>query len=219
MSLTSRDTGGEQQEPVTQAVHHAVCCGIWDCGTQVNPRFQTAQLKVVFMWEVPGETHTWKNRDTGEETTRPKVITRRFTNSLSTKAHLRAMLESWRGKPFTEQELNGFHLGKVAGANCLIQVIHEPTRQGGIFPKVANVMKLVPGTPVLEPVRETIVFDIDEATEIPEFTPSWIKNMILASPEWAQKTGAAEADQQMGTPPPGYDAPPPIDAYDDDIPF
>ena len=60
------------------------------------------------------------------------------------KAALRKDLESWRGKPFTAQELEGFDLEALLSVGCFINVMHQ-TREGQTYANVAAVMRLPKG--------------------------------------------------------------------------
>jgi hypothetical protein len=60
---------------------------------------------------------------------------------LHEKASLRRDLESWRGRAFTDKELEGFDLENLLLKGCLINVIHEQ-RGGATFANVAGVMRL-----------------------------------------------------------------------------
>ena len=68
------------------------------------------------------------------------VVRQRFTNSLHEKAKLRGVLETWRGRKFTKDELAGFDLERLLGASCQIQVIHN-TNEEQTF---ANVNAVIP---------------------------------------------------------------------------
>jgi hypothetical protein len=69
------------------------------------------------------------------------IVRQRFTNSLHEKAKLRGVLETWRGRKFTKDELTGFDLEKLLGASCQIQVIHNVSDEGQTF---ANVNAVIP---------------------------------------------------------------------------
>lgn len=55
------------------------------------------------------------------------IVSRRFTASLNEKAALRAFLEGWRGKTFTDEELAGFDLDKIVGTNAILSLVHNST--------------------------------------------------------------------------------------------
>jgi hypothetical protein len=88
----------------------------------------------VIVWQID------ENLDDGK----PFLVRRRYTCSLHEKATLRRDLESWRGRGFTDQELQSFDLEILLSASCLLNIIHE-ARNGSIFANVAGVMRLPKG--------------------------------------------------------------------------
>ena len=54
----------------------------------------------------------------------PRTISPRYTASLNVKSVLRRDLSAWRGRDFTQAELEEFNLRNIVGAPCLLQVIH-----------------------------------------------------------------------------------------------
>jgi len=96
------------------------------------------------------------------------------------------MLESWRNKPFTPEELRGFDLRKIVGACCQLQIFLETREDGTDVHRIKNVLPWPKGTPKLEPAHELITYDIDEDT-IPEKTPDWIKTFISNSREHKER--------------------------------
>jgi hypothetical protein len=68
---------------------------------------------------------------------KPYMVSKKYTLSLHEKASLRQMLEVWRGKKFTEDELDGFDLETLIGVQCQIQVAHGQGDEGPYaFPQV-----------------------------------------------------------------------------------
>ena len=111
MGLMANDKGGGMDfDPIPAGVHHAEGWAVIDLGTQHNPKFNQDQHKVCIGWELPSERI--QIEDNGAEIDKPKVISRIFTLSLSEKSHLRPFLESWRGRPFSPQELLGFDISQ-----------------------------------------------------------------------------------------------------------
>ena len=72
----------------------------------------------------------------------PRAISREYTLSLHKKANLRADLESWRGKGFTDRELEGFDLENILGKNCMLNIIHKQTEKA-IYANIVSVMPLM----------------------------------------------------------------------------
>jgi len=173
---------GNGGNPVSAGVHIALCTRIVDIGTQFSERFGNSQRKIMFTWEVPDDTVLIE----GEE--KPKFISKEYTLSLNEKAKLRADLESWRGKKFTDSELNGFDLVNVLGKACQIQVLHNDKG----YANISSIMSLPKGMQAPAPVGENIYFDLsaDSCLSIMEKLPEWVRDKIKSSPEYLNLTGA-----------------------------
>ena len=118
---------GTDYKPVPAGTYAACCIRVIDLGTQVSAYNGKAQRKVLFTWEIPEvEVET-------DDGPMPALISNRYTASLHEKATLRAVLQSWRGKPFTKEELDGYDLKKIVGATSLLGVIHKENFGSGIF--------------------------------------------------------------------------------------
>jgi hypothetical protein len=149
-----------------------------------------AARKVQIGWEIPGEL---VQTDDGPK---PRVIGKEYTLSLGKKATLRAALQSWRGRPFTEEELKGFELSKLLGANCLINVIHKTSDDGSkTYARIEGLMPLPKGMPVLKPLAPTLTFDLPKTGPIVllEAIPEWIKEKIMKSEEWVAQVSGGKA--------------------------
>lgn len=91
------------------------------------------------------------------------IINKKYTLSLHEKAILRQHLESWRGKKFTPEELEGFDLEKLIGVNSQIQIVHNVADEGRVW---ANIQAIVPqgkGTEKLIPLDYVRVQDREES--------------------------------------------------------
>lgn len=211
MGLTAKKPEGGNFEPVSQGLHQAVCYSLYDLGTQFQEKFGKLVHKVLIGWEIPEERIEIEKN--GEKKNLPRAISKEYTLSLHEKADLRKALESWRGKAFTEQELEGFELTKLLGANCMVQVIHKP--RAGKTPRadVSNVVQLPKGMAKKTLENPTQYFSFEEhQTNIPEMAPDWIKDKIKSSEEWAHLTNGE-------TPTEDYSVTNGDPAPEDDIPF
>lgn len=182
MPIAKANADSKPLDPVPAGVHQSVCYSIIDLGTQPsnNPQFSPTH-KVQVGWEIPGEIIQT------EEGPKPRVISKEYTLSLGKKANLRAALESWRGRPFTEEELLGFDLSKLIGVNCLLNVIHVKSPDGTkTYNRVQGIMPLPKGMPVLKPILPVIKFDLPASGPImlPVDMPDWLKTKITQSAEW-----------------------------------
>lgn len=195
---------GTDYKPVPAGSYTAVCIRVIDLGTQISTYNQKAQRKVLFTWEIPEiEIET----DNGPM---PATISSRYTASLHEKAALRKVLESWRGRPFTADELTGFDLKNILGASCLMGVIHNENG-GTTYANVSSVMALPKGMPKLTPQHTLINFSLDEFNEalFDSLSPR-VKETIAQAPEYKLATG-----QEVETGDQHYSAP----DLDDEIPF
>lgn len=204
MAIIAKEDEGTSFPPTPQGVHHAVCYAVYDVGTQFNKTFGKWQRKVVVMWELPNERID-KEDSQGNVMSFPRGQIERYTLSLHEKAHLRQHLECWRGKAFTAEELQGFDITKLLGVNCQLQIIHKVVGDK-TYANVSTILPLSEGMEKLEAENPVKSYSIDE-TSTPTDTPEWIEKMIVESKE--KNEPEESADDNL----------PPIDAYDDDIPF
>ena len=105
--------------------------------------------KVYFRFELPNERIEYTKDGVLKEG--PQTIGTFHTASMNKKALMRAMLENWRGRKFTDDEAADFDIRNVLGRACLINVV-EDTKDGKTYSNIANVMPLPKGTPA--PVAE-----------------------------------------------------------------
>lgn len=174
--------------PVEAGVQHAVCIGVIDLGTQPqsNPLFH-AHRKVLITWELPNQKMMVKGKDGQSEVEMPRVISSDYTLSLGTKANLRKMLDVWRGRTFTPDELSAFDLSKLIGANGLISIVHVKSKDGTkTYANVSSVSPLMKGMPKLTPENQILVWDLpkDGPITFPALMPEWIQNRIKNSDEY-----------------------------------
>jgi hypothetical protein len=120
-------------EPAPEGLHSAVCCDVVDKGL-VKDRFGES-YKVQIRWEL----------EELDSRSKPFMAVNTYTLSLHEKSRLRPMLEAWRGKKFSEDELDGFDLEKLIGANCQVQIIHNPKQDGSIGAFVQAVVPVARG--------------------------------------------------------------------------
>jgi len=182
MSFTVRDTGGTDWEPIPSGVYHAVSCGVVDLGTQFNEMYGNEQHQAWLSWELPEER--LQIEIDGEMEDKPAKISRFYTVSLGTKAWLRQHLESWRGREFTQAELDGFDISKLLGANCLLNVIHKKNKKGETKAQISSIMPLSKNMQKRGIEGEKLYFSIEEhGLNIPESVPEGIKRIIMKSKE------------------------------------
>lgn len=202
MAIYASDTGGKDFDPVPEGSHLAVCDMVVDLGVQ-ETHFGPKH-KVYLRWQIPALRSTYEKD--GEQIDKPMTVGAQFTLSLSDKSNLRPVLQAWRGRAFTPEELKKFDITQVLGAPCMVTVTHKPKDGGGVYTNVGAVAKLPAGInpPTLE--GEAIVYDADHLDNFGKLRP-WMQDLI-------QKQVVEEAlPEQRGAP--AY-----ADAdLDDDVPF
>ena len=180
-------------EPIAEGTHTAVCDRIIDLGRQVGSEEYGGKIspKVYIGWLVTDEMDENMNP-------KEKCIGRIYTASLDKKSNLRKDLEAWRGKPFSDEELQDFDLDNVLGTGCMLNVVHvqkndKPREQ-------INGIVALPRGMKLEPPAETLSFVLDEATveKIDERIPNWLQDMIRGSVTYQDLLQQHEREQVFG---------------------
>jgi len=147
-----KDSGGGDFETVPEGVYQAVCYQVIDMGIKENKAYNSHQRKLRVAWELQGS-----NMSDG----RPHSVSSLYTASLSSKANLRRDLEAWRGRAFTDQELEGFSPKGLLGKGCQINVIHNESG-GKTYANIGSIMPLPKGTEVPATANDQIYFSWDE---------------------------------------------------------
>jgi hypothetical protein len=184
------------QKPIPAGVQHSVCYQVIDIGTQPALGNFPARRKVMIVWELPNE-RIEITRD-GKTVVMPRTISRDYTLSTDKKANLRKDLESWRGRAFTAEEITAFDVGKLIGANCLLNVVHKPSADGTkMYANVAGIMPLPKGTVRITPENPTLVWDIpkDGPITFPDGMPEWVQNKIKNSEEYVASVNPERRQQ------------------------
>ena len=140
----------------------AVCAGVWDLGMQKTTYngVDKLQHKVVIAWELNQLIDSPESEYHGM----PYMLSKTYTLSLYENSNLRRDLESWRGKPFSEQQVeDGFDVEKLYGINCLVGIAHV-TKNDKTFANITSILPLMKGTENIVPVRGR-----------DEDPPNWVK--------------------------------------------
>lgn len=190
-------------EPAPAGTHVARCFGCISLGTQHSEMYADS-FKVMLLFELPYEII---NTQDGEM---PMTISKEYTLSLGKKSNLRKHLDAWRGRPFTQEELQGFDVAKVVGAPCQLTIVHVEKTGGGTYAKIEAITGLSKGTTCPAQVHKSVTYEIDQGMdETYKSMPEWIQKKIAACEEWKAPVTAPEP-----TVAPSDDDTPP-----DDVPF
>lgn len=205
MAIMAKDTGGKDFKKVPPGAHFAICNMVVDCGLQEGFSGKP-QHKIYLRWEVPDERVTYEKD--GHQTEGPCSIGSLYTLSLSEKANLRKVLENWRGKAFTPQELQGFDITTVLGKCCQIMVTHS---EDGKYANVTGVMGISKDqrerSKNARAENVPLAYSLEEHdAKVFQALPNWLKEKIENRLEDPTEPGPSTGQ-------------PKEDEFDDDIPF
>jgi len=201
-------SGGADYEPIPAGMHTAICFAVYDLGSHLEKGagWEKVQRKVRIVWEIP-ELRIQIN---GKDLPRAKMAD--YTLTLNEKGKLRPMLEGWRGKPFTDEELAGFDLEKLLGVACQILIVHNPGKNGTVYDNIQTIVPAPKGYKG-KPENPLKFFSLDDGDSDLEGIPEKTKEKIMASQEW-QKTDVAMPVVMDGDP-----AEEVTEEEDDNLPF
>ena len=192
MPIVAKESGSPR-ELIPVGNHIARCIGVTQIGTVVeNIMGQDKRMhKIRLTWELPLETRVF-DKDKGEQ---PYVFSKEYTLSLSEKAKLRESLQSWRGKAFTAEELQGFDITNVVGVPCMLNIIHEPSKKDPTkkYEALASVAALSKGVKCPPQVNPSKIFSLDNwDSELFDTFPDFIKDKIRSSEEYKDMIAAKQ---------------------------
>jgi hypothetical protein len=184
-----------------EGVHGARCNRIIDLGTQSWDYLGKPKTgrKIWIFWEAP---------EVLNKEGKPFTIAKKYTLSLSEKAALRLDLQSWRGRKFTPEELEGFDIAKLLKAPCLLNIVHD-VQPDKTYANISSIMPLPGSMTVPQLSAAPLLFSLSAFNaDVYNTLSDGLKKSIASSPEYAEATGAAPAPSAGRS-----------DIQDDDIPF
>ena len=207
MGLVATDSGGGDFKVLDAGTHIATCYMIADLGYQKTNWQGEENIKhqIYVAWEVPGERLKYTKDNVEHEG--PMMIGNFYTLSLSEKANLRKHLEGWRGKAFTNEELNGFDISTVLGKSCQISVINKLVGQNNRA-YINGVVGLPKGMPAPDMENNPILYSPGEDKSVSlEALPEWLQKKINEGVKAKENRPADDGQDGQN-----------VD-FDDDIPF
>lgn len=173
-----------EKELATIGEHQAVCSQIHNLGYQDFNGKISPSPKIAFIFEIDQKIKE------GDFAGKPLLMTQEFLLYMAEGSKLRTFLENWRGRPFTQDEAQGFTLRTALRKPCTLLVTHDRKKDGTPKAKIAGI------GPAKGPAIAPVI------TEIPKF----ISDKIAAQKQPPIKRAMAPAG---GPPPQG----------EDDLPF
>ena len=160
---------------------------IIDIGTQTTEWMgkKKMQRKIICMFELHGEDN--EGNPLAMDDGKPLVVSKRYTLSLDEKATLRKDLEAWRGKEFTQAELDGFNLEVLLGKFCMVAITHSDYNDKK-YANIASISQVPAAMKKLgEPtgVNELLIFSMDPFDQAKfDKLSEGLQNLIKKSAEY-----------------------------------
>ena len=196
MSLVSKMRSYDQSsyEPVSAGLHPAVCFAVIDLGEQFSERYGNYSPQLMILFEVTDETIT-VNGEEQPKTASFKVFNSNL-NSRKGKTTFCKTLESWRGRPLSED----FNNGKLIGAPCYLTFTEYEKNDGSINTKITGINPLPKGfaKPELSGHNKKLFFDVDESplSDLNSL-PKWIADIVMKSKNYVDRTSATLEPPEM----------------------
>jgi hypothetical protein len=177
---------GEDFEKPSVGPVAAICYRVIDLGTQEGDYkgTKTKYRKILVSWEI--------NEKMSDG--RPFSISKRYTVSLAETSQLRKDLEAWRGKAFTEDEMNMFTEKNIVGKPCLLNLTAS---EDGKYINVKGISGVPKGMEIPAQVNPSLSFSLEEgefSQAVFDTLTDKTKATIMLSPEWAKLKGSPTQD-------------------------
>lgn len=171
--------------PLEAGSYAGRCIQVIDLGTHMEQykgeKEEKPVRKVRIVFELPDELVTYKEEN-GQE---PRMIGIDYPFSFHKKANLRKFLETWRGREFTEEELQGFDISKLLWVPGLVQVAQYTNKEGNTRSKISTVWVLPKSMQCAPQVNTSVLYTpVEHNAEIFAKFPEWIQKEICSSQEW-----------------------------------
>ena len=178
--MNFKGKGGDYEQPEVGSFA-AICYKVVDMGTQTTSYKGEDKKahKLIIYWEL-GQ----KMKDG-----RPFSVSQRYTVSLHEKANLRKTLEAWRGKKFSQEDLDTFNEKKILGRPCLLSLVAS---EDGKYINVTNVTSVPVGLPIPEQVNPSSFLSLQKEEfdqTVFDALSDNLKAKIMLSPEWRELKG------------------------------
>jgi len=138
-------TGNDNREKPTMGLQPGVCWKYFDVGLQPGYQDGPPSAKIVIYWELS------ERLKEGEFAGKRFLVHKEYTKSIGEKSNLRKDLQTWRGAPYTSEEIKqGIELDNILGKNCTLNLMEDKNgypKVTGVFPPTKGTERLTPETP------------------------------------------------------------------------
>lgn len=174
-----KDKAKPKVPAIEPGVYMAVCVGVIDLGEQYSEMFKNYRNEVQIVWEIPSETVEID----GE--TKPRQLSRTFSVATSKKANLRAIISSWNGKTYSDDEFGELELFAQIGKPCMLNVV---LNDSGEYSNVDSVVPMPKGVPAPVSTTPPIRWDMDAWDDaVFQTLPEWARDKIKKSTQYTKQ--------------------------------
>lgn len=174
-----KDKAKPKVPAIEPGVYMAVCIGVIDLGEQYSEMFKNYRNEVQIVWEIPSETVEID----GE--TKPRQLSRTFSVATSKKANLRAIISSWNGKTYSDEEFGELDLFVQIGKPCMLNVV---LNDSGEYSNVDSVVPMPKGVPAPVSTTPPIRWDMDAWDDaVFQTLPEWARDKIKKSTQYTKQ--------------------------------
>ena len=184
MAIIATNEGGSGFEPIEAGTYAARCYSMIHIGTVSEPYMgqMKDQNKIRITWELPTELKEFKEG----EGDKPYMVSKDYMLSMYEKSNLRKHIDSWRGKPLTDEEAEAFDVTKLLGAECLLSIIHKPSKDGKkVYAEITSVSRLPKGMTCPPQINPSFEFNYDPFDQEKFLSlPEWLRKKMEVTPEY-----------------------------------
>ena len=179
-----KDRAKPKMPPVEPGVYIAVCVGVIDLGEQYSDKFKNYSPKIKLVFELVGETIEVDGKQ------EPRQLSKEFTMSTSKKSTLRAFLQSWNTKSYSDEEFGEIDLFDQLGKPCQLTVVLSENKE---YANIEGIMGLPKGMPAPATDTKLIAWDIEKWDDaLFEELPEWIREQVKKSTQYQKLHASTE---------------------------
>jgi hypothetical protein len=178
--MFKQTTNKMKSEPAPKGNHLAILYSIVDIGQQeVTYKGEVKmQPKIIFTFELCNKKKTFDGVE------KPVVISDMFTNSMSSKAKLRPIVEGLIGTKLRDDEAYNFDFQsykELLGKPCMVTIVHNESK-GNTYANIGSVTPIEEGRTVPKQFNANIIYELGTSTEA-DFNelPEWVQRKIANS--------------------------------------
>ncbi len=184
-----KDRAKPKTPPVEPGVYIGICVGIIDLGEQYSEKFKSYSNKLKIIWALPGETIEVDGK------TEERQLSKEFTFSTSKKGSLRAFLQSWNSKSYTDEEFGELEILDQLGKPGQLNVVLNETKE---YANIEGIMPLPKGVPAPKSTTEPMVWDMDQWDDAAfQALPEWIQEQLKQSTQYQKQHAPQDTIQVL----------------------